>query len=85
SAPVIYRALQLTALVGFPAIVAFACAVVGRPLTSALAWVGGAIIFGFLLPRYILNKMLRGRQLRLRWGLADALDLMVVSIERASA
>ncbi len=81
SAPVIYRALQLTALVGFPAIVAFACAMVGRPLTSALAWVGGAFIFGFLLPRYILNKMLRGRQLRLRWGLADALDLMVVSIE----
>ncbi|MBA3805210.1 MAG: type II secretion system F family protein [Acidobacteria bacterium] len=33
------------------------------------------------MPRYILGRMIRGRQQRVRWGLADALDLMVVSIE----
>ena len=33
------------------------------------------------MPRYILGRMIRSRQQRLRWGLADALDLMVVSIE----
>jgi tight adherence protein C len=81
SAPVIYRAIQLTALVGFPAVVAFVCAVIGRPLSHALAWIVGAFVVGFLLPRYVLTKLIKGRQLRLRWGLADALDLMVVSIE----
>ena len=81
SAPVIYRALQLSSLVGFPGVVAFVCAVIGRPLDSALMWIVGGGVVGFLLPRFVLNRMLSGRQLRLRWGLADALDLMVVSIE----
>jgi tight adherence protein C len=81
SAPVIYRALQLSSLVGFPGVVAFVCAVTGRPLDSALMWILGGGVVGFLLPRFILNRMVSNRQLRLRWGLADALDLMVVSIE----
>lgn len=81
SAPIIYRALQLISLGGFPALVALGCALVGRPLDSALLWIGGAVIFGFMLPRFILKKLISGRHLRLRWGLADALDLMVVSIE----
>jgi tight adherence protein C len=81
NAPVVFRALQLTALVGFPAFVAFACALIGRPLDSALAWIIFAFLLGFALPRYALKRMVASRQLRLRWGLADALDLMVVSIE----
>ncbi len=81
NAPIIYRALQLISLVFFPAVVALACAIVGRPLNSAIMWIGGGFVAGFLLPRYMLNRMLRNRQLRVRWGLADALDLMVVSIE----
>lgn len=81
SAPVIYRALQLTSLAVFPAGVAVACAFIGRPLNSAVLWILGAFVFGFMLPRYVLNKMIKGRQQRLRWGLADALDLMVVSVE----
>jgi tight adherence protein C len=81
SAPIIYRALQLSSIVGFPALVAFICALLGRPLTSAILWIGGALVIGFLLPRFVLNRMVSNRQLRVRWGLADALDLMVVSIE----
>ncbi len=81
SAPVIFRAIQLAALTGAPAMVAFACAFMGRPLSSALLWILGAFLAGFFVPRYALDRLVRSRQLRVRWGLADALDLMVVSIE----
>lgn len=81
AAPVVFRGLQLASLAGFPAAVALGCALTGRPLRSALLWILGSFLFGFILPRYVLDKMVKKRQLRLRWGLADALDLMVVSIE----
>lgn len=81
NAPIIYRALQLVSLAFFPAAVALGCAFAGRPLGSAAMYILGAFVLGFMLPRYLLNKMIKGRQLRVQWGLADALDLMVVSIE----
>jgi tight adherence protein C len=81
NAPVIYRALQLTSLVVFPGLVALTCALLARPLGSAFIFILMAFVVGFILPRYLLGRMIRNRQLRLRWGLADALDLMVVSIE----
>jgi tight adherence protein C len=80
-APVVYRALQLVSLVFFPSVVALACAVLGRPVGSAAFWILAAFVVGFFLPRYVLGKMIKNRQQRLQWGLADALDLMVVSIE----
>jgi tight adherence protein C len=36
---------------------------------------------GFVLPRFILNRMMASRKLRITWGLADALDLMVITME----
>ena len=81
NAPIIFRAIQVTMLAGLPAIVVLACALLGKPLKSAVFGLLVAFIIGFFLPRYILNRMIKGRQLRVRWGLADALDLMVVSIE----
>src|SRR6185503_17980448 len=36
---------------------------------------------GFYLPRYVLRKQIVRRQRRITWGLADAMDLMVVAIE----
>ena len=81
NAPAIYRALQLMSLVFFPGTVALVCALTGRPLSSAAIWILTAFVAGFFLPRYVLNRMIRSRQQRLQWGLADALDLLVVSIE----
>ncbi|HEV7893377.1 MAG TPA: type II secretion system F family protein [Pyrinomonadaceae bacterium] len=81
SGPVIFRALQLISLASFPAFVAFGCAVLGRPLGSAIVYICVAVAIGAYLPRFVLRRLIAGRQLRLRWGLADALDLMVVSIE----
>ncbi|HYP02875.1 MAG TPA: type II secretion system F family protein [Pyrinomonadaceae bacterium] len=81
NAPIVYRAIQICTLIGYPAMVALGCALMARPLSSAILWILIAFIKGFFLPRYILNKMVKSRQQRVRWGLADALDLMVVSIE----
>jgi tight adherence protein C len=81
SAPGVYRAVQLATMAGFPAIVALACALLARPLSGALFWILAAFIVGFFLPRYALHRMIRSRQQLVRWGLADALDLMVISIE----
>jgi tight adherence protein C len=81
SGPVVFRAAQLLSLSLFPATVAMVCALWGRPLSSALVWIAMSVGFGAYLPRFALKRMIAGRQQRLRWGLADALDLMVVSIE----
>ena len=81
NAVVIYRAMQLISLISFPAMVAFLCAVTGRSMMSALLFIIFAFLLGFVLPRFLLGRLIKGRQLRVRWGLADALDLMVVSIE----
>jgi len=80
-APIMYRALQLFALAGFPAVVALACAVLARPLNTAVIYILFAFVIGFFFPRYVLKRMIRSRQQQVRWGLADALDLMVISIE----
>ena len=81
NAPITYRAIQLATLAGLPAAVALTCALLARPLNSALVWILFAFVIGFFLPRYLLNRMIRARQQRIRWGLADALDLMVISVE----
>jgi tight adherence protein C len=81
NAPIVYRAIQISTLIGYPALVALGCAVLARPLDSAVLWILAGFIKGFFLPRYVLRKMVKSRQQRLRWGLADALDLLVVSIE----
>lgn len=81
NAPLVYRAIQLVSLVFFPGAVAFTCAVMGRSPWDALLFILFAFVVGFFLPRFMLTRMVKGRQQRVRWGLADALDLMVVSIE----
>ena len=81
SAPITFRAIQICALAGLPAIVGFACALLARPLSSAVLYILFAFVIGFFLPRYALRRMIRSRQQLVRWGLADALDLMVISIE----
>jgi len=80
-APVIYRMIQLLSMATLPTLVALTCAILARPLSSALFWILIGFVVGFFAPRYLLGRLIRSRQLRIRWGLADALDLMVISIE----
>jgi tight adherence protein C len=79
--PIIYRAIQLASMAGFPLIVAGVCALTGRALNDAVIYIIVAFVAGFFLPRYMLNRIISKRQRLIRWGLADALDLMVVSVE----
>lgn len=80
-APIVYRAIQLASMGGFPLAVALLCAVMAWPLNKAVVYIILGFVVGFFLPRYFLGRMTRNRQRDLRWGLADALDLMVVSVE----
>ncbi len=80
-APIIYRGIQLASMAGFPLMVAGVCALTGRALNDAVIIIIVAFVAGFFLPRFFLNRIIKKRQRLIRWGLADALDLMVVSVE----
>jgi len=40
-----------------------------------------ALGLAYLLPRFVLKRMIKGRQLAIKLGLADALDLAVICVE----
>jgi tight adherence protein C len=81
SAPALYRATQLLLVVAFPVLIALLWLFLAKPLNSATIPLVFAIGAGVIFPRFMLNRMVAGRQLRITWGLADALDLMVISME----
>ena len=70
-----------------------------RILTAAVGFLGvalwsgfdnpplliGITALGFLLPRFIMKRMIRERQNRIRLGLPDALDLTVICVEAGLA
>jgi tight adherence protein C len=45
----------------------------------------GVTALGFFLPRFVLKRQMRDRQMRIRLGLADALDLTVICVEAGLA
>ena len=76
-----FRAIQVSLIVAIPTLVITACYILDRPVNSGivLSLLGAAI--GFYLPRLVLSSKIKQRQLRITWGLADTLDLMVVAVE----
>jgi tight adherence protein C len=76
-----FRAVQITLIVAIPTLITTICFVLDRPLNNFLIWgmVGAAI--GFYAPKYVLRRMIMARHRRITWGLADAMDLMVVAVE----
>lgn len=79
--PSVYRATQLLLMLAFPGLILLLWTVLARPLDEALMPALFAFVAGFLLPRFVLNRLIASRQLRITWGLADALDLMVITME----
>jgi len=73
-----FGARILTAAVGFLA-VALWSGFVNPPLLI------GITALGFLLPRFMMKRMIRNRQNRIRLGLPDALDLTVICVEAGLA
>jgi tight adherence protein C len=81
SAPGVYRVTQLILMLALPTLLLLFWTFTAQPLNEALLPLLGAFGIGFLLPRFILNRLISGRKLRITWGLADALDLMVITME----
>jgi len=80
-ASIVFRAIQITMIVAIPSLILTVCFNLDRPLSNFLVWGFLGAAFGFYLPRYVLRKKILRRQQRITWGLADAMDLMVVTIE----
>src|SRR5580704_9436964 len=68
----------LLAVLGFAGVVAFS----GFNSTPLLVCVTA---FGFFVPRFILKRMIKDRQQRIRIALPDALDLTVICVEAGLA
>jgi len=80
-APTTFRALQLVLMAAVPGVVLAAAASRGVPMSTAALWAVLGAGLGFYLPRYVLKKKITARQLRITCGLADALDLLVITVE----
>jgi tight adherence protein C len=76
-----FRAIQLTLIVAIPSLTMSAAFLLDRPLSTFPVWGGLGAAVGFYLPRLVLRSKITSRQQRITWGLADALDLMVVAVE----
>jgi tight adherence protein C len=73
-----FGARMLMAAIGFVGVALFS----GFDNVFLLAGIPG---LGFFLPRFILKRMIRDRQQRIRIGLPDALDLTVICVEAGLA
>ncbi len=80
-APIIYRGIHVASMVGIPVITAVVTTYFAQAFSTVLIGMMIAFVVGFFMPPFFLKKTISKRQRELRWGLADALDLMVVSVE----
>jgi tight adherence protein C len=81
SAPAVFRVTQLGLMIILPTIVLITYSLSASPMVDAVLPSLGAFAVGFLKPKFILNRLVAKRKLRITWGLADALDLMVITME----
>ena len=77
-----YLGLSLTAMVGSPILaILITIPILHLPIDEALPYTLLAFAAGAILPQWTLKKLALRRQLRLRQGLPDAMDLLVVCTE----
>jgi tight adherence protein C len=76
-----FRGIQFLGMVVLPATVGMVFYFLDFSRAYVLLGVLISFSLGFLIPKMVLDRLINARQRRLTWGLADALDLMVVSME----
>jgi tight adherence protein C len=76
-----YRAIQLVLVFAIPTIGIIGCFFIDASFLSYLTWGMIGIALGFYIPKLTLRNMIKNRQRRITWALADALDLLVVAVE----
>ena len=81
SAPAVFRVTQLMLMLALPTFIVLLWTTLAQPMSDAILPALCAFGAGFLLPRFMLNRLIASRRLRITWGLADALDLMVITME----
>jgi tight adherence protein C len=85
NAPSIYFGLKMGLCVGLPILVMPFIISLKLPGVLSLAAFLLLMALGFYLPSLILNHLMDGRQKKIREGLPDALDLLVVCVEAGQA
>ena len=80
-APIIYRGIHVASMIGLPVFSAVVCTYLAYAFSTVVIGMIVAFVVGFFMPPFFLKRTIKNRQRDLRWGLADALDLMVVSVE----
>ncbi|HKG45393.1 MAG TPA: type II secretion system F family protein [Pyrinomonadaceae bacterium] len=80
-APIIYRGIHVVSMIGLPALWAVISTYLAYAFSTVVIGMMISFVIGFFMPPFFLKRTIRNRQRELRWGLADALDLMVVSVE----
>jgi tight adherence protein C len=79
TAPAIFAAIRLASLILLPTAVGLA--LVQAPMSLLMVLVPGTALVAWILPIATLERLARVRQDRIRHGLPDALDLLVVCVE----
>lgn len=80
-AATIFRSIQIILIVALPSSIFSICYVLQRPVSNFVIWGLVTAAIGFYLPRLVLRSKIANRQQRITWGLADALDLLVICVE----
>ena len=79
TAPAIFAIVRLMTLIVLPTAVALA--LIRAPMALLMVLVPGTALISWFLPIAVVERLGRARQERIRHGLPDALDLLVVCVE----
>jgi tight adherence protein C len=80
AAPYVFTGLRVLLAAALPLPLLFTI-VPGIPPTRSFVILAAAAALGFVLPAFVLGRLVRRRQMRITDALPDALDLLVVCVE----